>query len=144
MSSETNRPFEIEILLEIKTYDVDFAGVVSNIVYVRWLDDLRNALLNRHFSLQRLLDSGVLPAVAQTRIDYKAPLRLADRPKGRMWAKDVGEKYFLLEAEFVLDSQVVATAEQVAVFVGKDDWQPTNMPEELARLYTQMSPQAKD
>ena len=144
MSSDSNRPFQIELQLDIKTYDVDFAGVVSNIVYVRWLEDLRNAMLNQHFPLQRLLDSGVLPAVAQTRIDYKAPLRLTDRPKGRMWAKDVGEKYFLLEAEFVLDTQVVATAEQVAVFVRKDDWQPTNMPDELAQLYIQMSDQAKD
>jgi acyl-CoA thioester hydrolase len=24
------------------TYEIDFAGVVSNIVYVRWLEDLRN------------------------------------------------------------------------------------------------------
>ncbi|MEE9465669.1 MAG: thioesterase family protein, partial [Candidatus Neomarinimicrobiota bacterium] len=73
MPSEPTQPFEIELPLEIKSYDIDYAGVVSNIVYVRWLEDLRGAMLSRHLPLDRMLDSGVLPAVAQTRIDYKAP-----------------------------------------------------------------------
>jgi len=30
----------VERAIEIKTYDIDFAGIVSNIVYVRWLEDL--------------------------------------------------------------------------------------------------------
>lgn len=35
------RPFELEIVLSVQTYDIDFAGIVSNIVYVRWLEDMR-------------------------------------------------------------------------------------------------------
>ena len=27
--------------LPIRTYDIDFAGIVSNIVFIRWLEDLR-------------------------------------------------------------------------------------------------------
>ena len=27
--------------LAIRTYDIDFAGIVSNIVFVRWLEDLQ-------------------------------------------------------------------------------------------------------
>jgi acyl-CoA thioester hydrolase len=32
--------------LPIRTYDIDFAGIVSNIVFIRWLEDLRLALLD--------------------------------------------------------------------------------------------------
>jgi len=35
------RPFLIEVPLPVRTYDIDFAGIVSNIVYIRWLEDLR-------------------------------------------------------------------------------------------------------
>lgn len=138
MSSTPARPLEIELPLEIGTYDVDFAGVVSNIVYVRWLEDLRNALLKKFFPLERLLERGSLPVVAQTRVNYKEPLRLFDQPIGRMWAQDMGDRYFMLEAEFTLGGNVVATAEQVAVFVNRSDWQPTQIPEELAQLYREL------
>jgi len=144
MPSEPTQPFEIELPLEIKSYDIDFAGVVSNIVYIRWLEDLRGAMLSRQLPLERMLDSGLLPAVAQTRIDYKAPLRLFDRPMGRIWAKDMGEKYFLLEAEFTLKGQVVATAEQVTVFVDRDNWQPAPMPPALAQMYAQQNDQSEN
>ncbi len=138
MSTTQTRPLEIELPLEIRTYDVDFAGVVSNIVYVRWLEDLRNALLKKFFPLERLLEQGSLPVVAQTRVDYKEPLRLFDQPTGWMWAQDMGDRYFMLAAEFTLGGKVVATAEQVAVFVNRTDWQPTPIPEELARLYMEL------
>ena len=138
MSSTPARPLEIELPLEIGTYDVDFAGVVSNIVYVRWLEDLRNALLKKFFPLERLLERGSLPVVAQTRVNYKEPLRLFDQPIGRMWAQDMGDRYFMLEAEFTLGGNVVATAEQVAVFVNRSDWQPTQIPDELAQLYREL------
>ena len=34
------KPLEVSLNLPIKTYDIDFAGIVSNIVYIRWLEDL--------------------------------------------------------------------------------------------------------
>jgi acyl-CoA thioester hydrolase len=35
----------VELELPIRTYDIDFAGIVSNIVYIRWLEDLRIQML---------------------------------------------------------------------------------------------------
>ncbi len=40
-----NHRHAIERDLPIRTYDIDFAGIVSNIVYVRWLEDLRLAMM---------------------------------------------------------------------------------------------------
>jgi acyl-CoA thioester hydrolase len=48
------QPFEVEINLPVRTYDIDFAGVVSNTVYVRWLEDLRLEMLAHHFPLDLL------------------------------------------------------------------------------------------
>ncbi|MBT4500790.1 MAG: hypothetical protein HOC74_23880 [Gemmatimonadetes bacterium] len=49
------RTLEIEIELLVRTYDIDFAGVVSNIVYLRWLEDLRLAALEACYPLERFL-----------------------------------------------------------------------------------------
>ena len=48
------KPFEIALDLPIKTYDIDFAGIVSNIVYIRWLEDLRLKMINCKYYLQFL------------------------------------------------------------------------------------------
>ena len=39
--------------LPIRTYDIDFAGIVSNIVFIRWLEDLRLGLLDQAYPLIR-------------------------------------------------------------------------------------------
>ncbi|MGO9114694.1 MAG: hypothetical protein ACLP9L_36220 [Thermoguttaceae bacterium] len=38
---------EVQVPLRVKPYDIDVVGVVSNIVYVRWMEDLRLAMLDR-------------------------------------------------------------------------------------------------
>lgn len=39
--------FQTESELEVKTYDIAAAGHVNNIVYARWLEDLRNMLFKK-------------------------------------------------------------------------------------------------
>jgi hypothetical protein len=41
--------------LPIRTYDIDFAGIVSNIVFIRWLEDLRLGLLDQVYPLTQAL-----------------------------------------------------------------------------------------
>ena len=45
--------------LPIRTYDIDFAGIVSNIVFIRWLEDLRLGLLDQAYPLIRALAEDV-------------------------------------------------------------------------------------
>ncbi len=54
------QPFEVALDLPIKTYDIDFAGIVSNIVYIRWLEDLRLKMLESHFPIENLIRSFAL------------------------------------------------------------------------------------
>lgn len=78
------RPLEIQVPLSVKTYDIDFAGVVSNIVYVRWLEDLRMEMLSRYLPLNELLSDNIAPLIVQTKIDYKKSIQLFDQPIGKM------------------------------------------------------------
>src|ERR1700716_268000 len=66
----------------VKTYDIDFAGIVSNIVYIRWLEDLRLAMMDESYPLPRALADDVAPILLETRISYARPLTIRDRPRG--------------------------------------------------------------
>ncbi|UCH09986.1 MAG: acyl-CoA thioesterase [Fidelibacterota bacterium] len=132
MPTEQRRPFEIELTFEAKTYDVDFAGIVSNIVYFRWLEDLRLKVLDEYLPLDGLLEQGISPVLVRTEIDYKRAVRLFDKPIGRMWMSYTGRRKFVLTAEFTVDGEVVTTAEHVCVFVNLKNWRTIPLPEKLA------------
>jgi acyl-CoA thioester hydrolase len=91
----------IRLAFPVRTYDIDFAGIVSNIVYVRWLEDLRLELLARAYPLARLVADGLGPVLLETHLLYRDALTVHDRPEGRMWAEAMGRVRWTVAAEFV-------------------------------------------
>jgi acyl-CoA thioester hydrolase len=118
------------------TYDIDFAGIVSNISYIRWLEDLRNLFAEQALSIGEALQRGIAPALMHTEIDYLTPVRFPDTVTGRMWMAEQGRSKWALEAEF--ESQAtgrrVARARQTGVFVALQTLRPVRLPEEYRTL----------
>jgi acyl-CoA thioester hydrolase len=125
------RPLEVELLLPVRTYDIDFAGHVSNIVYIRWLEDLRMQFLNEHLPLQEQWANGVVPVLASTHIEYRRPIYLFDQPVGRLWMSRAERVRWTLEAEIVVEGRVAATAVQTGAFVSRETQRPVPLPEPL-------------
>jgi len=46
--TQSVRPMLIQKPLKINGYDIDVMGIVSNIVYIRWFEDLRFEFLDRY------------------------------------------------------------------------------------------------
>jgi len=125
------QPFEVEIPFSVKTYDIDFAGIVSNIVYVRWLEDLRLEMLARYFPLDEQLGEGIVPVIVQTKIDYKQPIRLFDQPRGRMWMQSLDSLRWTVKAEISVNDKASALGEQMGVFVNLQNNRPIRVPQRL-------------
>lgn len=128
---EETRPLLVELPFSIKTYDIDFAGHVSNIVYIRWLEDLRLKILEEHLPLEVQLEQGFGPILTKTEIEYKRPLRLGEEPIGRMWVSGTGRARWALQAEFINDGELAARASQVGCFVDMVTGRPIPLPEPL-------------
>ncbi len=129
------RLWPISMPIEIKGYDIDAWGIVSNIVYVRWLEDLRTALLWSLVDWQRCYREGHGPVLARTEIDYRRPLRLGDPVVGRMWVEGAGRSRWRVGAEFTVEQRVMATARQEGYWVDLHTVRPVPLPEALrARL----------
>ena len=120
----------------VMTYDIDFAGIVSNISYIRWLEDLRNLFAEQALSIGDALGRGIAPALMHTEIDYLAPVRFPDTVTGRMWLAEHGRSKWDLAAEFQSQGtgQVVARARQTGVFIALKTHRPVRLPEEYRSL----------
>ncbi len=121
----------VERDIAVKTYDIDFAGIVSNIVYIRWLEDLRLAMMDEAYPLPRALADDVAPILLETRISYARPLTIRDRPRGRIRVKRMERIRWILAAEFVDDELSYATAEQTGLFIRLSTRRPVAIPEPL-------------
>ena len=121
--------------LPIRTYDIDFAGIVSNIVFVRWLEDLRLALLERAYPLVQALAEDVAPILLATRISYRRPVTIADRLVGRIRVTGLSRVRWRLAAEFTVADVVHAEAEQQGLFMRLSTRRPIAIPEPIRRWH---------
>ncbi len=138
------RPFDTELHFHVKSYDVDYVGYMHNTVYIRWLEDLRVAMLAPHYSLEQCIQNGITPIILKTSIEYKKPLRLFDRVVGRVWVSKLEGVRWQVNHELVHNNVIVATAEQSGIFINLETHRPVPVPEVLAKefLTHQQSPPA--
>jgi acyl-CoA thioester hydrolase len=131
------KPLEIELPLPVKTYDIDFAGIVSNIVYVRWFEDMRIAMLSNSFPLEEQIAAGFAPIVLQTKIDYKQSIILGDRPIGKMWIESLESLRWVVSAEITTGDKISAFGQQMGVFVNIQNKKPMRIPERMKQQYAE-------
>ncbi|MCK5768092.1 MAG: acyl-CoA thioesterase [Candidatus Atribacteria bacterium] len=133
--TEDKKILLIEKEIKVATYDIDFAGIVSNISYIRWLEDLRLVWLEKYFSLDKQAEAGFAPILPETRIEYHHAIRMFDQPTGLMWVDRLHSHKWQIKAEIGVKDKVMAIAEQKGVFVDRDKWKPVRIPENLKQLY---------
>jgi acyl-CoA thioester hydrolase len=129
------RPLEVSIPITVRSYDIDFAGIVSNIVYVRWMEDLRMKFLEAHLPLDAQMEAGFAPALMKTVIHYRRQTRLFEPVIGKSWLKDLTRTTWTIGGEFTVIGEVVALAEQSGAFVRLDSGKPVRTPLELREKY---------
>ncbi|HEY5210789.1 MAG TPA: thioesterase family protein [Stellaceae bacterium] len=129
------KPF-VELPFPPRTYDIDFAGVVNNIVYIRWLEDLRLALMAAVYPIDRALREDVAPILLSTAIAYEKPATIQDASLvGRMWVPAMERIKWHVAAEFAVGDIVHARAEQVGLFIRLSTRRPVAPPAGLRAHY---------
>jgi acyl-CoA thioester hydrolase len=134
----STKPLCVELDIPVRTYDIDFGGIVSNIVYIRWLEDLRTKMLETYLPLDELMKQDVVPVVVKTTIQYHRPVRLFDKLHAIMWMGDMGTARGTLVAEFVVGDTVVTRAEQIGAFVRLSTGRPVAVPAAFVARYEAM------
>ena len=125
------RPLLIERPIVVRTYDIDFANIAHNIVYFRWLEDLRSEVLVDVLPIDEILATGISPILVESCIEYKWPVRIGDAPIGRMWVANLSRTRWTLAAEIVVGERVCAAARQSGYFADLKTMRPVRVPEKL-------------
>jgi acyl-CoA thioester hydrolase len=120
---------KIEFELPIYTYQIDFAGHVSNIVYVQWMEMGRQKLLDAvGLPIDQIAEDGIVPILVSTEIVYKVPLYLGDRVRVEMWLSELRRASARMEHRFYRDGDILAASgSQKGLFVHRESMRPHRM-----------------
>lgn len=128
MADNPVRPLQVEVSFLVKTYDVDYARIVHNSVYIRWLEDLRLQIMTEHFPLEDQFADHQSPVLEKTEITYHRPLHLFDQAVGRMWVSRLGKARWEVRAEICRGEMVAASARQTGYFMDLEKYRPIRIP----------------
>ena len=116
MSGPSSHPPSFELIREVLPADIDELGHVSNVVYLRWIQDVATAHWRELAPLAS--QSELVWVVVRHEIDYKAPAVLGDAVRLRTW---VGAATGLL---FARHTEVVRSGDGRMLARGRTLWCP--------------------
>jgi acyl-CoA thioester hydrolase len=129
------RTLNIDLPITVKTYDIDFMGIVSNISYVRWMEDLRLHFLEVHYPLKKLMAELIVPVLSHMHIDYKRPIRMHDEVMGSIWMEKFDSSGWVANMEFTVNGKLAATAAQGGVFINIGTMKRADPPDGMKKKY---------
>jgi len=136
------RPLLIQRPIKVRTYDIDSGAHVSNIVYLRWMEDLRNDLFEEHFPFAKLFADGYTPVIASTFIEYKRPVKLFDDPVGLMWIAEISSASIKFRGEVQVAGEARARAAHIGVFIDAKTERPVKLPRYVREKFLEAQKQS--
>ena len=125
----------VEREIRIKAYEIDAMGVVSNIEYVKWFEDIRHDFLDRYYPYDEMMKRHLSPVLINTDIRYRIPLTIHDRPVGRCWVTKMGRAKWEIRFEIGSEAGVHCTGVQTGGFYDVAARKPAPIPDRLREAF---------
>jgi YbgC/YbaW family acyl-CoA thioester hydrolase len=136
----------IETPHQVMFFDTDCAGVVHNIIYLRFIETARTLLAEQlGMGLVAMAQTQVYPVVVRTEIDYKKPAVLGDRIVVHGWLESVERLRFwcAFEIRRPSDGALIATSRQMLAVIQMPAGKPVRLPADWATRFAHLRPASK-
>ena len=115
---------------KIYTYQIDYVGHVSNIVYVQWLENGRVRLLEEIGLPVTEIASGenIVPVLTETTVKYKKPFFLNNEVTIETWVSKLNNASAILEFRLYNEKrELCASAQQKGLFINRKTMRPCRL-----------------
>jgi len=117
--------------------DIDELGHVSNLVYLRWVQDVAMAHTRaRGWDYEQYRALGAVFMVRRHEIDYVAQVTLGQELRAETWVDSWRLASCIRKTELLRDGKVVARAATTWAMIGLASGRPQRIPDELIALFT--------
>ena len=133
----------IETEVQVMFFDTDCAGVVHNIVYLRFVEIARTLLAEQlGMGLVDMARTKTYPVVVRTEIDYRKPAVLGDRlvVRGRLDSFDRLRFWVAFEVRRPADGALIATCRQMLAVIQIPQGKPLRLPVDWSTRFAHLPP----
>ena len=119
---------------------IDINGHVNNVTYVQWMQDIAVEHYEAIGGIDPMRAAGAIWVVREHRIEYLLPAFAGEEIEIRTWVENVRRVRSLRKYEFVRksDGKTLVRGETDWVFVDAATGTPRAIPEEVARVFTNL------
>ena len=125
----------VEKNINIKAYEIDSMGIVSNIVYIKWFEDLRHLFLDKYYPYKDMMKEKKSPMLMRTEVDYKKPLTILDSPVGKLWVAKMGQTKWEMMIEISIGDVVYCQGKQIGCFFDVENNKVTAFPDWFVEIF---------
>ena len=120
---------------KIHFFDTDCGGVVSNIAYLRFIEEARTELYETlGMDLVSMTESAVFPVVVRTEVDYRTPARLGDTLRIEGTFEKMGKVRSICRFVITTGEKTVAESRQTVALVQMPSGKPLRTPREWLEI----------
>ena len=125
----------VEKGIQIKSYEIDAMGIVSNITYIKWFEDIRHDFLDVYYPYNEMMKTGISPMLMKTEVEYKLPLTIQDHPIGKCWVIEMGKMRWEICFEIFKNDKVCCSGIQKGCFWDLNRKRPTYVPKRMRQAF---------
>ncbi len=125
----------IETNIRVKAYEIDSMGIVNNIHYVKWFEDIRHKYLDKYYPYGEMMSTGVSPMLMKTEVEYKRPITIQDSVKGICWVENIEKMRWEFHFEISVDGKLCCKGLQKGCFWDLNKNRPTFVPNRIRTEY---------
>ena len=129
------KPMAVQQNIHIKAYEIDSMGIVSNIVYIKWFEDLRHLWLDKYYPYKDMMIEKKSPMLMKTEVDYKKPLTIIDSPIGKTWMNKLGRTKWEMDFEISIKDVIYCTGKQTGCFFDIANNAITSFPDWMINIF---------
>jgi len=124
----------------VYTYQIDYVGHLSNIIYIEWMEIGRTKLLEEiGLPLDKLALKGIAPILVQTDIRYKKALYVNEKVKIEIWISEITNASVIMKFNFYNSKgKLAAFGSQRGLFIHRDTVKPYRVTNEERKAFEQV------
>lgn len=110
----------------VQTYQIDYVGHLSNIIYIEWMEIGRTLLLEKiGLPLPKLEAKGIAPILVETTIRYKKALYVSEKIKIEIWISELKNASAIMSFNFYNSKgELAAFGSQRGLFIHRETVKP--------------------
>lgn len=117
---------------QVYSFQIDYVGHVSNIVYIQWMEIGRTKLLEEiGLPLNKLAEKGIAPILVHTDIRYKKALYINEIVKIEIWVSELQNASATMKFNFYNGKgELAAFGSQRGLFIHREKVKPYRLNQE--------------